>query len=613
MNWQQMMAVLKLRWQISRNQARKLGALNAALMLIFAILVLSSSVIAFFVGLVGGYHYLPQLRPEHLMLVWDGLVIVFLGCWMLGVLMELQQSEMLSLSNFLHLPVTLFGAFLLNYFSIWFSFSLAFFLPLMLGMSLAEVATRGAIQLLMFPLVFGFLSMVTGVTYQFRGWLSRLMQNKRRRGTVMAIITISFVLLAQLPNAINLTFMQASRNSRQQENEARTQKQTELTKAFSEGKITIDQLNEELKKFQRPAPPSMETQALSSFRQTLPWIRFANLVMPVGWLPLGVLSLAQGHVLPALLGSLGMFLIGFGSLWSSYRATMKSYTGQDGSSTSTVARRAAAEPMDTGPLFVEREIPWISTHASSIALTTFRSLLRSQEGKMILLTPLLILGSFGGLLIFGSMRETPAFLIPAIAIGAIGTAQLSVAQFLFNAFGFDRGSFRAFILCPVSRSELLRGKNFSLIPIVGVMTVFLLIVLLFVMNLRFSHFLATLLQAAISFLLICLFGNLLSIRMPIRMSVGTLKPQTVQLGQVLVAVLSTFALPLFFLPAMSAYGLELLLEFLFGKQVIPWYLLVSILEIPIAWLVYNRVLNEQGRMLQQRETAILETVSSANE
>ena len=40
-----------------------------------------------------------------------------------------------------------------------------------------------------------------------------------------------------------------------------------------------------------------------------------NLVVPPGWLPLGATALAEGNVLIALLGTLGLTLIGTASLW----------------------------------------------------------------------------------------------------------------------------------------------------------------------------------------------------------------------------------------------------------------------------------------------------------
>src|SRR5206468_12680599 len=79
--------------------------------------------------------------------------------------------------------------------------------------------------------------------------------------------------------------------------------------------------------------------------------RVLNAVLPPGWLPLGAEALAEGNVVPALLGTAGLGLIGGVSLWRAYRTTMRMYTGQ-----LTAGRRkpAAAEPAQPAPMPVAR-------------------------------------------------------------------------------------------------------------------------------------------------------------------------------------------------------------------------------------------------------------------
>ena len=70
-------------------------------------------------------------------------------------------------------------------------------------------------------------------------------------------------------------------------------------------------------------------------------VRLVNLVLPPGWLPLGIRGLAEGNVLPALLGTLGLTLIGSASLRRAYRTTLRLYTGQFSSGK---ARRRGPKP-----------------------------------------------------------------------------------------------------------------------------------------------------------------------------------------------------------------------------------------------------------------------------
>src|SRR5262249_46600722 len=130
-------------------------------------------------------------------------VVAFLFFWLIGLITELQRTDALSLSKFLHLPVSANGAFLINYFSSLVRLSLIIFFPVMLGYSVALVVVKGIRMLPVLLLVASFLLMVTGLTYQFQGWLASLMSNPRRRRTVIMLTTVTFVLIAQLPNLLN--------------------------------------------------------------------------------------------------------------------------------------------------------------------------------------------------------------------------------------------------------------------------------------------------------------------------------------------------------------------------------------------------------------------------
>ena len=77
----------------------------------------------------------------------------------------------------LHLPVSLKGAFLINYLSSFFCLTLLLFLPAMTALCLSLICTRGVAMLLVVPLLAAFLLMVTALTHQFQGWLAALMVN----------------------------------------------------------------------------------------------------------------------------------------------------------------------------------------------------------------------------------------------------------------------------------------------------------------------------------------------------------------------------------------------------------------------------------------------------
>src|SRR5436190_2026915 len=78
--------------------------------LVLLILVSCSVVVLAAVLLVGSFFVglllLPQVPAGVLLFVWDGLVLAFLFCWMIGLIQDLQRADVLSLDKFLHLPVS---------------------------------------------------------------------------------------------------------------------------------------------------------------------------------------------------------------------------------------------------------------------------------------------------------------------------------------------------------------------------------------------------------------------------------------------------------------------------------------------------------------------------
>ena len=136
MNWQHFKAFVWLRWRLLYNQQRKAGVLSAVLLMIIAIGAVLTTIPLFIGTLILGLYAIPKAEPMHLMYVWDGLVAAFTLFWMIGLITELQRSDVLSLSKFMHLPVSATGAFLINYLGSLIRLSLIIFGPVMLAFAL---------------------------------------------------------------------------------------------------------------------------------------------------------------------------------------------------------------------------------------------------------------------------------------------------------------------------------------------------------------------------------------------------------------------------------------------------------------------------------------------
>src|SRR5262245_55036545 len=177
------------------------------------------------------------------MLIWDGIVIAFLFFWMTELLIELQRSELLSLDKFLHLPVSLASAFMINYVGSISSAGAIIFLPLMIGVAIGLVFSKGALMLLLFPLIAAFALMVTALTHQFRVWLASLVVTNRRRGTIISVATLVFVLIGQTPNILNFTSSRwRNRPGTERGNRNEMQKR-ELDRELANREITLEEHN----------------------------------------------------------------------------------------------------------------------------------------------------------------------------------------------------------------------------------------------------------------------------------------------------------------------------------------------------------------------------------
>jgi len=609
-NWQHMQAFVWLRWRLLVNQWRRAGAVNAVLMMIVAVGAIIAAIPLFFASFMIGWYAIPKAAPEHLLYAWDGVIVAFLFFWSIGLVTELQRAEGMSLSKFLHLPVSVNGAFLINYLSSLCRLSLIVFLPVMFGFSLALIFAKGLALLLVLPMLAAFVLMVTALTYQFQGWLAALMSNPRRRRTVIVLATVTFVLIVQLPNLLNFIAPWGIQKRIHRTAEF-TREMEKLTQAAASKQIDpreIETRLQEVRQRQLSGIREADQRAAESVKRVAV---IANMALPVGWLPLGVMGLAEGHVIPAMLGLVGMALIAGGSLHRAYRTTIGLYQGE---ASNRSVRRPPAVGASTPArkpqrLMIEARLPVFSEPVSAIALAGFRSLLRSPEAKMMLLSPLIMIPIFGSMLWRG--RQTiPVPIRPLIAIGGMGLVLLGMMQLMSNQFGFDRDGFRVFILSAARRRDILLGKNLAFAPVALGIAAILLTVLQAICPLRLDHLLAMIPQCIAMFLLYCVLMNLLSILTPTYIAPGSLKPSNPNITTVLVQLaVVLFLLPLTIAPTLLPLGVEALLRFVGWPASVPTFLVLSLVQLAVVAVIYLVLLELQGGLFQAREQTILESVT----
>jgi ABC-2 type transport system permease protein len=611
-NREHLTAFIWLRWRLRVNQVRKAGTLNAVVMAIVAVSAVVAAVGLLITGFVVGLLAMPNAPAYAHLWTWDGIVIGFTFWWMIGLMTDLQRNEALAIDKFLHLPVSISGAFLVNYVSSLFSLTLIVFIPGMIGFVIGMAISIGPIMLLILPVMAAFFFALTAITYQFQGWLASMMSNPRKRRTVIVFVTLGFILVAQTPNLINI-FRPWDKLG--DANARRIERQNELVKENAEKKLTpaeFSQRSDEITEQFKAEQDASERETLDSAVRTT---RIINTILPPGWFPLGAAGLAEGKVVPALLATLALGLIGTASLRRAYRTTLKLYTGAyTGGDQKAAAPTVPVVPIDPSRvLFLERKLPGVSEQASAVAFASLRSLLRAPEAKMVLIAPFIMLVVFGGIFVSNQITP-PAGLRPLIAFGAaLGVLFISGVQLIGNQFGYDRAGFRAYVLSPLPRREILIGKNLAVAPVALSMALFSLLVIGIGFPMRIDHYPAVVAQLLSSFLIFSLLANVLSIIGPIPLASGSMQASSVKAVPVLLQMVFLMTVPFAIAPVLAPYGLEVLLD---DQDVIhnaPISLVLSLGLLALLGLFYRKAIGWEGNLLAAREQKVLEVVTSKSE
>ena len=199
MNWKHLKALIQLRMSLSRNQQIKVSRLNYYLTKIGTAFILIQAVVSFFAtaGLVGVFGR--AVSMGYVCKIWHYALLGLMFYWALMVLGQLQQTETVSFEKLLHLPVSFSGAFFLNYLSSFSNSAVLLGAPVLFGIACGAILAKGAIGLGLLFATIGWLFLLSTLTYLFRGWVSRVVKNKRTKAilgiTVPCVIVTLFILL----------------------------------------------------------------------------------------------------------------------------------------------------------------------------------------------------------------------------------------------------------------------------------------------------------------------------------------------------------------------------------------------------------------------------------
>ena len=573
--------ILWLRWRLARNQWRRSGPLNAIVSLAVAVLVLIAGASGIIIGILIGVLGLSKMSPRDLLALWDVLVMVFLFLWMMGIVTEIQRSETIDIGRLLHLPISVKEIFLVNYLASHLSFTFILFVPGMLGLCVGLSLGRAPAMLILLLLVIGFVFMISAWTYCLRGWLVTLMANPRRRRAIIAGITFTFILLAQLPNLLGQMFGDHHHRSRKI-------------------RVVASEVNEPTGVPDTNRPGRSQSNAVWTVHQAVPFL----------WIGHGALSLAQGSVVPALWRTAVLFALGGLGLRRAYQTTLRFYLGQTGARKCRSRLRQQRPTLSANRrILLEKRLPCVSDEAGVLALATYRSMARAPEVKMMLATQTLLLLVFT---ITGLMRHAASIsdqVLPFITAGAVILAFFAPTQLMFNQFGFDRNGFRSIVLWPAPRDRILLGRNLAFLPLPFVIGLILLTVMIVILSLPLTLALSGFIQLVTAFCLVSILGNLTSILVPYRIASGSLKPTKTRTLTTILIILSHFMFLVVMLPVIGVPLLSLLIVKAGWMSPELSNFLFSLILCSICLLCYKLTLAPLGRLLQQHEKRILDIVT----
>lgn len=537
MIWRQLFALIALRIKLTNNQQLKVGKWNLYLSRILFVLLWITSISSFFIMAIGGAFLFRQFPVESCYSIWAWALLALLFYWFIMVLGQLQQTETIAFEKLLHMPVSLKGAFFLNYSSSYANSAVWLGGPILFGMSIGMIFAQGAPMWKLLPATFAVFLKLATLTYLLRGWFARLTANKRIKPFVM----IAF------PSAMIVVFM-----------------------------LLVGKAEEE----------SWRGNITAAIRQ----------------------SFTTG---PSAFAIVAMFAISAASLYLSYRSLVRAYVGTQ--SNRKIKARTTSTPPRTSN-FLYRKLPGISPQASAVATATIRTLARSPELFAALL-PIAVLLFFGSPYLLKMNDYTiPLMVRPWIPQVVLVVIMLSFPAFLFSVFSYDRDGFRALVLSPVRRKDILIGKNAAIGILTFVSGVLVFVLLQIFLPYSIPTFLASIVQVLACFLLMAIIGNFLSVYCPVGLKRGTMQPTNAPVLSTVLLYVGVICSPMFVVQPASVACTIAILSTGTLVEINGWiYLWLSVLQLILVVAAYWWTLGLFDEIFWKRESTIVNIVANIPE
>ena len=346
------------------------------------------------------------------------------------------------------------------------------------------------------------------------------------------------------------------------------------------------------------------------FGQIAPLVfRHAESIYLLRWTPPGAIAYSftsglRGRSWPGCALAL-VAVLAYSSLFIAitFRLAQRAVLGSGGKLRTQPKEKSVSNEIYTG-----WNIPFLSPEESGLVEKEVRYLMRNAQIRMMMLTPLiLIVVRFMNRRRFGQVGAGPGvsdggFLKYGeglmVTVGLLYVF-LVLAGLFCNQFAFEKGGMRTLVLSPVSRKNILIGKNIG----ISILALIFSVGLLIINELVFRDLtLSVLLFAGLSFLiflsLMLVMGNALSLRFPKRMRFGKRLNLSGAVGLLVLPMILVLALPPLAATAAGYVAQSLLVE----------YVTLALL-VAFSFGLYLMLIGPQGDALQRRELEILEAVN----
>lgn len=260
--------------------------------------------------------------------------------------------------------------------------------------------------------------------------------------------------------------------------------------------------------------------------------------------------------------------------------------------------------------WMERTFPWLDDILSAIVAQTWLSIWRAPEMKLQLMGPFIqpiIL-----LFVMGYWKSSAnPFLDTFLALGIAGFCLYTSSGFLGNLFGFDRSGFRAWVLSPIPRHQILNGRNIAYgIPAFAVAALTCVAIGIYwriPLDKLFYSPLAILTFIPVFFLI----TNLQSILAPFGLPSGGIQPKRFNWRAVVMTLLLSTLIPTMFCLSLAPLGVEFLFSrFVPAMAAVPLALILAIPWALASWSLYRALIVPLGKLLEHFELRVLDVVTS---